>query len=55
MLLGRGNATVILILAVFKSQFPAQPGAVLELASGSGMHLHYFAPHFPISTFNPPI
>ena len=41
------------ILEALKSRFPDQGGAVLELASGSGMHLHYFAPHFPHLRFQP--
>ncbi len=41
------------ILEVFKQKFPATPGNVLEFASGSGMHINYFAPHFPHLTFHP--
>lgn len=41
------------LLGVFKQKFPTEPGDVLELASGSGMHINYFAPHFPQLTFHP--
>jgi len=41
------------ILEVFKQKFPTAPGHVLEFASGSGMHINYFAPHFPHLTFHP--
>jgi hypothetical protein len=41
------------ILEVFKSKFPQKEGHVLELATGSGMHINYFAPHFPHLTFHP--
>ncbi len=34
------------ILEVFKAKLPQTKGSVLEFASGSGMHIHYFAPHF---------
>jgi SAM-dependent methyltransferase len=40
------------ILEVFKERFPAT-GNVLELASGAGLHINYFAPHFPGVTFQP--
>lgn len=40
------------ILDVFKQLFPAS-GDVLELASGSGAHINYFAPHFPHIRFQP--
>jgi hypothetical protein len=40
------------ILEVFKQKFPHQ-GSVLEFASGSGMHIHYFAPHFLNLSFQP--
>ena len=40
------------ILAVFKKLFPSS-GNVLEIASGSGMHINYFAPHFPQIRFQP--
>lgn len=40
------------LLKVFKELFP-QSGDALELASGSGMHVNYFAPHFPGLRFQP--
>lgn len=40
------------ILAVFKKLFPSN-GNVLELASGSGAHINYFAPHFSGVRFQP--
>lgn len=40
------------ILTVFKQIFPPS-GDVLELASGSGAHINYFAPHFPNIRFQP--
>lgn len=40
------------ILNVFKELFPAS-GEVLELASGSGAHINYFAPHFKSLHFQP--
>ena len=40
------------ILNVFKELFPAS-GEVLELASGSGAHINYFAPHFKNLRFQP--
>lgn len=48
-----GNRNRDPILSVLKEKFPTQLGNVLELASGSGMHLHYFAPHFPHLQFQP--
>jgi len=41
------------ILEGFKEKFPRQGGDVLEFASGSGMHINYFAPHFPHLRFQP--
>lgn len=41
------------ILAVLKEQLPKSEGHVLEIASGSGMHLSYFAPNFPHLRFHP--
>ena len=41
-----GNRNREPILAVFKDKFPKTPAAVMEFASGSGMHINYFAPHF---------
>jgi SAM-dependent methyltransferase len=40
------------ILQVFKTFFP-KAGDVLELASGSGAHINYFAQHFPGIRFQP--
>ena len=40
------------ILHAFKTFFP-KTGEVLELASGSGAHINYFAPHFPDLQFQP--
>jgi SAM-dependent methyltransferase len=40
------------ILEQFKKLFPAS-GDVLELASGSGQHINYFAPHFKAHVFQP--
>jgi trans-aconitate methyltransferase len=40
------------ILDIFRQLFPPS-GDVLELASGSGAHINYFAPHFPRSRFQP--
>lgn len=41
------------ILGVLKEKLPANPARVLELASGSGMHINYFAPHFKHLHFHP--
>lgn len=41
------------LLDVFMEKFPRISGEVLELASGSGMHINFFAPHFPHLTFHP--
>ena len=40
------------ILQVFKIFFP-ETGDALELASGSGAHMNYFAPYFPHLRFQP--
>ena len=40
------------ILKVFKEIFP-KSGNILELASGGGNHINYFAPHFPQLQFQP--
>ena len=34
------------ILSVLKEKLPKESGRVLEMASGSGMHMNFFAPHF---------
>jgi len=47
-----GNRNRDPILTVFKDIFP-KSGNVLELASGAGNHVNYFAPHFPGLTFQP--
>ncbi|WP_029006249.1 DUF938 domain-containing protein [Azorhizobium doebereinerae] len=47
-----GNRNKGPILAVFKEIFP-KSGDALELASGSGLHVKYFAPHFPSICFHP--
>lgn len=41
------------ILEVFQTHFPSAGGDVLEFASGSGMHMNYFAPHFKQLRFQP--
>lgn len=47
---GRRNRNPI--LETFKTRFSSK-GDVLELASGAGLHVNYFAPHFPGITFQP--
>jgi hypothetical protein len=47
-----GNRNREPILHAFKTLFP-QEGDVLELASGAGNHVNYFAPHFPRLRFQP--
>jgi len=41
------------ILGVLKDKLPKDPERVLEMASGSGMHINYFAPHFEHLHFHP--
>ncbi|WP_027158266.1 DUF938 domain-containing protein [Methylobacter luteus] len=41
------------LLGVLKDKLPKDPSRVLELASGSGMHINYFAPHFEHLHFQP--
>ncbi|SEN07580.1 DUF938 domain-containing protein [Nitrosomonas marina] len=41
------------ILGVLKEKLPKDPERVLEMASGSGMHINYFAPHFEHLHFHP--
>jgi hypothetical protein len=41
------------ILGVLREKLPKDPERVLELASGSGMHINYFAPHFNHLHFQP--
>lgn len=47
-----GNRNREPILQAFKTLFPKE-GDVLELASGAGNHINYFAPHFPGLRFQP--
>jgi hypothetical protein len=47
-----GNRNKDPILAAFKTLFPAS-GDVLELATGAGLHINYFAPNFPNIKFQP--
>jgi len=47
-----GNRNKDPILAALKTLLP-QKGDVLELATGAGLHVNYFAPHFPGLTFQP--
>ena len=47
-----GNRNRDPILQVFQEIFP-ESGHVLELASGAGNHINYFAPHFPQLRFQP--
>ena len=48
-----GNRNREPILGVLKEKLPNEPGCVLEMASGSGMHINYFAPHFEHLHFHP--
>ncbi len=48
-----GNRNRDPILNVLKDKLPEEPGHVLEMATGSGMHINYFAPHFKHLTFQP--
>jgi hypothetical protein len=41
------------LLGVLKEKLPKDPNHVLEIASGSGMHINYFAPHFSHLHFYP--
>lgn len=41
------------ILSVLKDKLPTDSGRILEMASGSGMHVNYFAPHFSHLYFQP--
>jgi hypothetical protein len=47
-----GNRNKEPILAVLQGLLP-EKGDVLELASGAGLHINYFAPNFPGITFHP--
>ncbi|MGR9088608.1 MAG: DUF938 domain-containing protein [Gammaproteobacteria bacterium] len=48
-----GNRNREPILGVLKEKLPKEPGRVLEMASGSGMHINYFAPNFKHLHFHP--
>ncbi len=48
-----GNRNREPILGVLKDKLPKESGRVLEMASGSGMHINYFAPHFDHLHFHP--
>ena len=48
-----GNRNKDPILGVFKEKLPKNSGRVLEMASGSGMHINFFAPHFDHLHFHP--
>lgn len=48
-----GNRNREPLLGVLKEKLPKDPARVLELASGSGMHINYFAPHFDHLHFHP--
>ncbi len=41
------------LLGVLKDKLPKDPERILEMASGSGMHINYFAPHFSHLHFHP--
>ena len=41
------------LLGVLKEKLPKNPSRVMEMASGSGMHINYFAPHFEHIHFHP--
>lgn len=41
------------ILGVLKERLPKSSARVMEMASGSGMHINYFAPHFDHLHFYP--
>ena len=41
------------LLGVLRDKLPKDPERVLEMASGSGMHINYFAPHFSHLHFHP--
>lgn len=48
-----GNRNREPLLGVLKEKLPKDPGRVLEMASGSGMHINFFAPHFDHLHFHP--
>lgn len=48
-----GNRNREAILDLLAKKLSTKTGAVLEFASGSGMHINFFAPNFPELTFQP--
>ncbi len=48
-----GNRNKDPILDVLKEKLPKNAGRILEMASGSGMHINFFAPHFEHLHFHP--
>lgn len=48
-----GNRNRDPILGVLKNKLPKTSGNVLEFATGSGMHINYFAPNFKYLHFYP--
>jgi len=48
-----GNRNREPILEVLKEKLPKESGQVLEMASGSGMHINFFAPYFKHLHFQP--
>ena len=48
-----GNRNREPILGVMKDKMPKDPERILEMASGSGMHINHFAPHFEHLHFHP--
>ncbi|PPC88974.1 MAG: hypothetical protein CTY34_12935 [Methylobacter sp.] len=48
-----GNRNREPILGVLKEKLPKKSGRVLEMASGSGMHINFFAPNFKHLHFHP--
>ena len=48
-----GNRNREPILGVLKDKLPKDPERILEMASGSGMHINFFAPHFEHLHFHP--
>lgn len=48
-----GNRNREPLLGVLKEKLPKDSAQVLEMASGSGMHVNFFAPHFEHLHFQP--
>ncbi|NOR81536.1 MAG: DUF938 domain-containing protein [Methyloprofundus sp.] len=48
-----GNRNREPVLGVLKEKLPKDSARVLEMASGSGMHINFFAPHFEHLHFHP--